>query len=559
MHILDEYRKAEKLSKIDTIFLDYEGVLTKEDMYLAKIYMNEKSYRTEKFKLCQELKEEYFKCGLLGTAYEKQKLSQKCFEKQQSAEMLGFINKQVHNAFIEAAKAEKIELDKVFQKAKIEAVLEEGSQRRSVSVMVAEEKQHIMYTQGTGKEIIPKITYILTEDGVKKADSSQIKNIKKAAIKFGEKGLRVVVLAKKKLKAEQETITEKDEENLIFVGLAAFRDNMKEEGKELLRNCRELGIRPIIVTEESKTASLAIGEKLEILKGKKSLMDGKSLGELGEREKKKAVEDSVIYSRISQSQRVEIVKILKESGKNVLSLGNGSELLVSDVKTEEKDLKKIIKMLAKGYHTYVKINGALSYVITGILTIIFTMICIGIFQKKLLYVPLEFLALTFVLTILGGILVLSEKSSDFEQGKSYKKSQNIGKKLYITEIFKNTFIIGISTLISYGGNLENGWKAASLAAFVTISTALIFHAFSSKSEYTTLFTKKLFDNKYLNSAGVMCILILHVYLFVNIPDNKMVREALTSTSAVIIYLCSIMSFAMVQILKNPVRRGEISE
>lgn len=559
MQILAEYKKAEKISKIDTIFFDYEGILTKEDMHLAKIYMNEKAYRAEKFKVCQELKEEFFKCGVLGSGYKEGKLSDKSFEKNQLAKTPGFINQQVHNAFLKAAKEEKIQADKIVQKVKIKDVLEEGHQRRIVSVMALEEKQCIMYTQGTGKEILPKITCILTENGVKKADSSQIKNIKKAAIKFGEKGLRVVVLAKKKLRTEQESITEKEEENLTFVGLAAFRDNIKEDSAELLRSCRELGVRSVIVTEESKTAALAIAERLEILKGKKSVMDGKRLNELEEQERKKAVLDSVIFSRISQKQRVEIIKILKEAGKNVLSVGNGSELLVSDVKTEEKDLKNLIKMLAKGYDTYVKINGALSYIITGILSIVFTMVCVGLFQKKLLYFPLEFLALTVVLTILGGVLVLSEKSSDFRQGKSNKKSQNIRKKLYITEIFKNAFIIGISTLISYAGNLENGWEVASLAGFVTILTALVFHAFSSKSEYTTLFTKKLFDNKYLNSAGVMCILILHVYLFVNIPDNKMVREALTSTSAVIIYLCSIMSFAMVQILKNPVRRGEISE
>lgn len=559
MHILAEYRKAEKLSKIDTIFFDYEGVLTKENMYLAKIYMNEKTYRTEKFKVCQELKEEYFKCGLLGAGYEERKKNRREFEKRQRAETPGFINEQVHNAFLNAARAEKIEIEKIFRKVRIEDILDEGDQRRIVSVMALEDKQHMMYTLGTGKELLPKIGYILTEEGVKKADSSQIKNIKKAAIKFGEKGLRVVVLAKKRLRNSQEIITEKEEESLVFVGLAAFRDTMKEEGIELLRKCREMGMRPVIVTEESKTATLAIAEKLEILKGKKSMLDGKILNEMEKQERKKAVQGAVIYSRISQSQRVEIVKILKESGRNVLSLGNGSELLVSDVKKDEKDLKKLIKILAKGYDTYVKINSALSYVITGILSIVFTMVCVGVFQKKLLYLPLEIVLLFFVLTILGGILVLSEKNSDFGQKKSYKKSSNFEKKLYIMEIFKNTFIIGISTLISYGGNMENGSKAASLAAFVTISTAFIFHVFSSKSEYTTLFTKKLFNNKYLNSAGVMCILILHVFLFVNIPDNRMVREALTSTSAVIIYLCSIMSFAMVQILKNPVRRGEISE
>ena len=96
-------------------------------------------------------------------------------------------------------------------------------------------------------------------------------------------------------------------------------------------------MRPVIVTEESKTATLAIAEKLEILKGKKSMLDGKTLNEMEKQERKKAVQGAVIYSRISQSQRVEIVKILKESGRSVLSLGNGSELLVSDVKKDEKD------------------------------------------------------------------------------------------------------------------------------------------------------------------------------------------------------------------------------
>ena len=320
-----------------------------------------------------------------------------------------------------------------------------------------------------------------------------------------------------------------------------------------------MGISLVLVTEESKTATLAIAEKLEILKGKKSVQDGKTLSELSRQERKNTILNSGIYSRISQAQRVEIVKTLKEAGKNVLSVGNGSELLVSDVRTEKKDLNFLIKMLAKGYNTYVKMSNAFSYVITGILTIIFTMLCVGAFWKKCLFLPMEGIMLGFVLTILGGVLVLSEKSGDFEREKSHKKNLNIEKKLYIMEIFKNAFIIGISTLISYTGSLENGSEVANLAAFATILNAFIFHAFSSKSEYTTLFTKKLFDNKYLNSAGVMCILLLHVYLFVNIPDNRMVGEAITSTSAVIIYLCSIMSFAMVQILKNPVRRGEISE
>ena len=72
---------------------------------------------------------------------------------------------------------------------------------------------------------------------------------------------------------EIKNITEKEEENLVFVGLAAFRDTMKEESIELLIKCREMGMRPVIVTEESVCIQTA--GKIKYVSDNVSIVDKK--------------------------------------------------------------------------------------------------------------------------------------------------------------------------------------------------------------------------------------------------------------------------------------------
>lgn len=116
---------------------------------------------------------------------------------------------------------------------------------------------------------------------------------------------------------------------LTFLGLIGLLDPPREEVKEAILQCRQAGIRLVMITGDHKLTALAVGKELgQVLsppggKRKTEVLTGKELEKLGEEGLYRQVEEVVIYARVSPAHKLWIVRAWQKKKQIVAMTGDG--------------------------------------------------------------------------------------------------------------------------------------------------------------------------------------------------------------------------------------------
>lgn len=136
---------------------------------------------------------------------------------------------------------------------------------------------------------------------------------------MSDEALRVLAVAERTSLAD----TEASEEQLIFLGLVGMIDPPREEVKQSVAQCKDAGIRTIMITGDHQNTALAIAKELGIADDLSQTMTGQELNEISDTELQEKVEKVRVFARVSPEHKVRIVQALKENGLIVSMTGDG--------------------------------------------------------------------------------------------------------------------------------------------------------------------------------------------------------------------------------------------
>jgi Ca2+-transporting ATPase len=108
-----------------------------------------------------------------------------------------------------------------------------------------------------------------------------------------------------------------------LLGLVGQIDPPREEVKVAVAECREAGIRPVMVTGDHKLTGLAIARELDIARDGDRAVDGAELERLGEAELRDALPHIAVFARVQPAQKLRIVEALQARGEVVAMTGDG--------------------------------------------------------------------------------------------------------------------------------------------------------------------------------------------------------------------------------------------
>ncbi len=108
-----------------------------------------------------------------------------------------------------------------------------------------------------------------------------------------------------------------------LLGLAGQIDPPREEVKVAVAECRDAGIRPVMVTGDHKLTGLAIARELGIAHEDDRAVDGAELERLGEAELRDALPHIAVFARVQPAQKLRIVEALQARGEVVAMTGDG--------------------------------------------------------------------------------------------------------------------------------------------------------------------------------------------------------------------------------------------
>ncbi|NMC42066.1 MAG: HAD-IC family P-type ATPase [Bacteroidales bacterium] len=124
----------------------------------------------------------------------------------------------------------------------------------------------------------------------------------------------------------KEVYEDEDIPPLTFYGMVGFIDPLRPEAKKSVAECREAGIKVIMITGDHPETAGTIARELGIAGEETPVVTGQMLAESGAHDSpafEKLVESTTVFARVSPAQKLEIVDVMIRAGEFVAVTGDG--------------------------------------------------------------------------------------------------------------------------------------------------------------------------------------------------------------------------------------------
>jgi Ca2+-transporting ATPase len=403
--------------------------------------------------------------------------------------------------------------------------------------------------------------YQTMNDESKPLDESGRQRILDANDLMTKDALRVLGLAyrvEKDVPDDPEEIkTEHLEKDLVFVGLVGMIDPARTEVKPALEHARHAGIRTVMITGDYPNTARAIAETIGLLRPGKKVMTGAELDALSDTQLKGVIEDTDVFARVSPEHKMRIVDALQANDEIVAMTGDGVNdapaikradigvamgITGTDVAKETADMvltddnyASIVAAVEQGRIIYSNIRKFVFFLLSSNVAeimIIFLAIMAG------LPAPLTAIQLLWLNLITDGApalaLAMEKGDPDIMDRKPRAKSEPIVNRSMgvgiVVQTFAQTgavltaFVLGLiwhlesGAVIPTGMNpiaylLQHDWRGvdvqtAETMAFITLSLAELFRAYTVRSERASIFRIGFFSNRYMQYAVGLSVTLL---------------------------------------------------
>ena len=157
-----------------------------------------------------------------------------------------------------------------------------------------------------------------------KLERKEAKEIKNEIERLTKKGNRVIGLARKSLPSTTSKITNKNINELSWVGLLAFSDPIREGVSSAFEKTRKAGIKSIVITGDYPQTAINVMKQLGMEVNGGEIMLGEDLKSINTKDLAGRIDGGVkLFARTSPEQKMKIVKALKENGEVVAMMGDG--------------------------------------------------------------------------------------------------------------------------------------------------------------------------------------------------------------------------------------------
>lgn len=527
--LMRRLKAVETLGSATIICSDKTGTLTRNEMMVSQIYVNQTMYTVTGWG--------YSEKGSFRARGEKREREGGEGNLDESLSLVLEIGALCNDAYVgdtvvgdpteaalivSAAKAGLIkeELEKQFERVK---EMPFSSERKRMTTINRRDGGFRVFTKGAPDIMLDLCTQVLEGGIPTPLTEEKKKEILSVYDKMASKALRALAMTYKDIPdiPEQDEIIEQD---LIFAGIQGMRDDPRPEVEDAIVMCNEAGIQSMMITGDFKATAVAIAEEVGIT-GK--ALTGQELDALSDEELAQHIEDIGVVARVSPEHKTRIVEALKEKGHIVAMTGDGVNdapslkkadigiamgITGTDVAKEAADMvltddnfASIVKAVEEGRHIYDNIIKFIYFLLccnVGEIFVLFFAIILG-FPRPL--IPIQIL---WINLITDGFPALALGVDPPEEGIMKRNPRDPKESIFTKGRGKSIVEVGLlmSVLVLTGFHFfgENAAHARTLAFSILVFVQLA-HTFNSRSEKRSIFDVGLFSNKYLAGAVLLSV------------------------------------------------------
>ena len=194
-----------------------------------------------------------------------------------------------------------------------------NSDRKMMTVIGKKDGKIRAYIKGAPDVLMRKASKFLL-NGQEKPISEAKDIILSQNDTFATQALRVLGVAYKDLQPGYDINTV--ETDYTFIGLVGIIDPARDEVKGAIKSARNAGIRTIMITGDHKITAIAIANEIGLTESKEAIT-GVDLEEMDDDQLLEIVKTVDVYARVTSEHKLRILKRLKKLGKIVAMTGDG--------------------------------------------------------------------------------------------------------------------------------------------------------------------------------------------------------------------------------------------
>ncbi len=409
------------------------------------------------------------------------------------------------------------------------------SERKMMSVVFRDKaaREAVAYVKGAPDILLRNCDKVLQDGRVRRLSEADRRRILEVNNSFANDALRVLGFAYRELPQAKGYDADVVETNLVFVGLAGMIDPPRQEVAAAVAQCKEAGIKVIIITGDHALTAKAVAGQIGLFQEGDVVLTGEEIERMPEYELSKVIGKVRIIARALPIQKSKVVDALKRAGHVVAMTGDGVNdapalkkadvgiamgITGTDVAKEvskavlaDDNFATIVNAVSEGRNIYDKVIKSTRYLLScnvGEIVTVFLAIVIGF---PLPLVPLQILLMNLVTDGVPAMGLGMEPA----EGDVMKRPPRNPKERPITRgglalIALFGLVMAFGTLFIFGLYYDaSDSKTLSIARTAAFTTLVMFEMFAVIGSRSIAPLKKLnpFTNKWLLGGVAVSVLI----------------------------------------------------
>lgn len=442
------------------------------------------------------------------------------------------------------------------------------SDRRAMTTIHEKDGKYWVITKGAA-EVITAID----------KNEERKKLIKEQEEKMAENGMRVIAFTGKELdELPGEINAGVIEKDMHFIGLAGLVDPPREEAKVAIRECRQAGIVPVMITGDHPLTAASIARQLGIIySDDQRLITGKELHAMGPEKFKDEVEWISVYARVSPEQKLNIVDALQQRGQFVSMTGDGVNdapalkkanigvamgITGTDVTKEaahmillDDNFATIVNAVKTGRRVYDNIRKFIKYILTGNAAEIWTIFLAPLLGLPIPLLPVHILWINLVTDGLPALALAAEPAEpDIMKRPPRRPDESIFAKGLGIHILWVGIFIGLLTIATQWLAIHYTGTHWQTIVFTVLCFSQLWHVMAIRSESQSLFRIGLLSNKPLLLAVAATFLLQAAVIHLPFLNKFFHTAPLSIAELLLATALSLLVFVAVEIEKAVKRK-----
>jgi len=426
-------------------------------------------------------------------------------------------------------------------KAGIDKATLQHNLRRTCEIPFESEQQYMaigyeedggtrIYVKGSMERVLSFCGAVARDGAPATLDEEARTRIREATDALASEAMRVIALAYLDLPgAPRKLACPQFAGRLTFLGLAGMADPPREEARLAIRQCREAGIRVLMITGDHRTTAEAIARQLELPEGR--TVEGADLQRMSDEALADAIDHISVFARIEPLHKLRIVDALKARGHVVAMTGDGVNdapalktanigiamgITGTDVAKESADMvladdnfASVVAAVEEGRAVFSRLRSVVFFLLsTNLGELIALILAVAVTgQAPLLAVQIIWVNLV---TDTASAIPLGMEPKSGDELRQPPRHPRVDL-LYPGNILR---IVFLAALMGAGIFLVFSWakprmpiEEARTLAFCTMVAFEWFRAFNARSDERTLLSLGLFSNRVLLASIAVAIVL----------------------------------------------------